>query len=230
MTVRNVGAEAVRWRGGGCDLLDSVTIHAIGSAEDASDPEGATDDGDQEARLVDQFVQAVAGLQDDPDRGRTISAPGSGAGRACQIDHGFAELRPGERLVERVAWRAVTVAGAPLPAGRYEVVAAFPMLATDSRLVPAAFEAARDIAAVTVRIELEVTGGDPGVSAAVALRALVDETALGGWVRTGSVDARDATLSLDDRRWRLHVRLPTGGAAVGTIALDGSDSAMVIER
>jgi hypothetical protein len=104
------------------------------------------------------------------------------------------------------------------------------MLATDSRLVPAAFEAARDIAAVTVRIELDVTGGDPGVSAAAALRALVDETALGGWVRTGSVDARDATLSLDDRRWRLHVRLPTGGAAVGTITLAGSDSAMVIER
>lgn len=230
VTVRNLGLEAARWRGGGCDLLDSVTIHAIGSTEDASDPGEAAQDADQEARLVDRFVRAVAGLQDDPDRGRTIPTPGSGAGRACQIDHGFAELRPGERLVERVAWRAVTVAGAPLPAGRYEVVAAFPMLATDSRLVPAAFEAARDIAAVTVRIELEVTGSDPGVSAAAALRALVDGTALGGWVRSGSVDARHATLSLQGGGWRLDVRLPTGDTAVGTIALHDGRAAIVIER
>lgn len=234
VTVRNLGSDSVRWRGGGCDLLDSVTVRAVGGPAGQGGAEGdaAVDavDGDPDARLVDRFVRSVAGLQDDPDRGRTIATPGSGTGRACQIDHGFAELGPGERLVERVAWRAVTLAGAPLPAGRYEIVAAFPMLAADSRLVPAAFEAARDIAAVTVGIELEVLGGDPGLGAADALRALIDQTPLGGWVRAGSVDARDAMLSLDDRGWRLDVRLPTGVMAVGRIALHGGRGSMVVER
>ncbi len=222
VAVQNLGREPVRWRAGGCDLRASVAVVPTDAAAVvggiAEMPDG--DDGD---RLVARFIAVVAGPGDGVAPSRTIATTTPAAGRACQIDHGFAVLAPGERLEERAAWSATTAAGAPLSPGPYEMRATFPMLGRDSPLVPAAFRAERDLRPVIASVEIDIDEASRhiSISGADALRTLLEQTSLGAWVRSGTISAADAHLAYDGNGWTITVQVPTGGTAAGRVSADG---------
>ncbi|CAN5488282.1 hypothetical protein BH20CHL7_BH20CHL7_09800 [soil metagenome] len=221
VVVHNLSSRKVGWRAGGCDLVGSVTVASAARAVEAA-PEG-----DVQARLVARFVDALALEADRPASARPRTIP-SGGGRACQIDHGFAELGPGSRLTERVTWSALSAGGAAMPPGHYLMRGAFPLVADDVPLAPAEFTSGRDVRPVAAEIAIDVEEDGQGhLTAREALLALIADTPLGDWVRAGTVDAGDAEVSFDGRAWVVRVGLPTGGAATGRV--DVRDGAAVLE-
>ena len=220
VAVQNLGRAPIRWRAGGCDLRASVAVVPTDRAAvvpgDAEMPD--EDDG---ARLVARFIADVAGPGDAVAPSRTIATTTPAAGRACQIDHGFAVLAPGERLEERAAWSATTAAGAPLSPGPYEMRATFPMLGRDTPLSPPDFRGERDLRPIVAAVALDIDGAGAHISGSEALRALVERTALDGWVRSGAITAAAAHLGYDGDGWTITVRSPTGGTAVGRVSADG---------
>jgi hypothetical protein len=223
VTVRHLGRDPIRWRAGGCELRGSVTVRSVGAVAEA-DPGGSDDPAAaDDARRVERFIAAVAAAGDAVIPVRTVGGATTGLAASCRLDHGFAALAPGDSLEERVSWPATTVAGAPLPAGSYEVVASFPALAAEARLVPAEFEASRDVRPIAAGVALDVVGPGAPVSGAAALRALIAATALDGWIRAGSVTPVDTSMAFDGARWSVEVRLPTGGRAVGHVSADGRE-------
>lgn len=213
VTVRNVGPRTIRWRAGGCALQSTVSVTAARPDVDIVAPAPVP------APVEAAFLAAVATAPGAPAAVATLQSTPSGAGRGCQIDHGFAELAPGVRLEERAVWSALTIAGGPAVPGDYIVRAAFPRLRDDAALVPANFQADRDVQPVRVDLTIRVRDvGRPTVSAGAAVLALIRGTELGDLVRSGGVKPADAVLSWDDQGWILHVRLPDGGSAVGRVA------------
>jgi hypothetical protein len=215
VVVHNLGPHKVRWRAGGCDLVGSVTVVSVARVAEA-DPEA-----DVRARLVTRFVDALASEADRPAPVRPRTEP-SGGGRACQIDHGFAELGPGSRLTERVTWSALSAGGAALPPARYLMSGAFPVVADDVPLAPAEFTSGRDVRPIATEIAIDVEAeGRAPITAREALVALISGTPLGDWVRAGAVDAGDADVSFDGQAWLVRINLPTGGAATGRVDVTG---------
>jgi hypothetical protein len=212
VSVQNLGAHEVRWRAGGCQLHGSVMVIPLVPLTPEADA-GIGDD----RRLETRFVDTLAFAADRPAPADPLTAASTGD-RACQIDHGFAALAPGARLTERATWPALSAGGAALPPGVYTLSSTFPMLGSDTPLIPAAFMTERDVQAVSVEVAIEIEDdGRAHLSARAALRALLAETALGTWVRAGSVDAGDVSVAFEDPFWTVRIRLPTGGSAVGRV-------------
>lgn len=241
-TVRNLGREPVHWRAGGCALRGAVRVvadeeGAVETGVDGTEPDqgalgdgGAAGDGgavtelagDIGDRRVARFIAALAGPADAIAASSTPPTGSAAGDRSCQIDHGFAVLGPGEELEERAAWAATTAAGVPLPPGRYEVLASFPMLGGATPLVPADFRGDRDLAPVEAGIGLDIEAAGPAhPSAADAVAAMLAATPLDGWVRAGSISAVDGALAYDATGWSLTVRVPTGGTATAFAMPDG---------
>lgn len=216
VSVENRSGRTVRWRAGGCDLRGSVTAHS------AHVPPAAPVPDDVGQGRIATFIDAVAVVADAPAAPTTLMIEPQDGGRGCQTDHGFADLRTGERLTERVDWAATTVAGAPLPPGRYVIRGTFPMLPDGMPLVPATFRASRDVDPLTADTAVDVTGVLATIpTARAAVEALLSATDLGDAVRTGQVDARNAGISFDRGFWVLRITLPGRATAVGRVPADG---------
>ncbi|MEX2184092.1 MAG: hypothetical protein WEC14_06565 [Chloroflexota bacterium] len=223
VVVHNLSSRKVRWRAGGCDLVGSVSVVSAARAVEAE----ADAEEDVQARLVARFVDVLAQEADRPAPARPPRVA-AGGGRACQIDHGFAELGPGSRLTERVTWSALSAGGAAISPGRYVMSGAFPLVAADVPLAPAEFTSVRDVRPVAAEIEIDVEDDGPShLTAREALVALISDTPLGDWVRAGTVDAGDAGVSFDGRAWVVRIGLPAGGVAVGRVGV--RDGAAVLE-
>lgn len=217
VNVTNVSGRTVHWRAGGCELRGSITVRP---AEEPARRLVPAADGE---RRIAMFVDAIASVVDKPGRAVPLTAGGPEAGRGCQADHGFADLPAGDQLIERVGWTASTVAGAPLPPGRYVMRASFPILVEDLPLVPASFEELRDLDPLLVEVPLEVGGGVvPIGTGRAALQLLLAGTAIGAAVEAGHVDAGDASLRFETGTWVIRVALPGGGTAIGQLPADGS--------
>lgn len=216
VVVENRSGRTVRWRAGGCDLRGSVTVRP------ADVPPAAPVPVDGGERRIAAFIDVLAVVADRPADPITLMIGVQDAGRGCQTDHGFADMRTGERLTERVDWAATTVAGAPLPPGRYVVRGTFAMLPVGMPLVPATFRASRDVDPLTAETAIDVTGALTTIpTARAALEALLSATDLGDAVRTGRIDARHATITFDRGVWVVRITLPGRAVAVGRVSADG---------
>ncbi len=151
VVVHNAGPRPIRWRSGGCSLVSAVTIAAVGVLP-APAPRL-----DREAT----FVARVTDGAESPKSTVTLTSEPTVDRRACQIDHGFAELAPGARLTERAEWPATTSSGAPMAPGPYRVTGSLPMLTPAAPLVPAEFRADRDLRSIVAELALDVTAGGP---------------------------------------------------------------------
>lgn len=123
-------------------------------------------------------------------------------------------------------WSAAAAAGAPVPICEYVVEGEFPRLRPGVNQVPAAFDAARDLDPIRLRIPVSVvtTGSiDPARSPEAAIDLLLADSELVGWLAAHPGAWPAARLVYQERRWEL-LRVADGRLLIG--ALEGGEFAV----
>ena len=223
-TVVNAGPTPVQWRAGGCLLRSSISV-----TRQLPDAEAAPVDafaGLHELELA--LLDAVGVDLDMPAAVHSLASSAEPGTDGCQIDRGFSELAPGARLTERATWSPFTAGAAPAGAGAYVATSLFPRLRPGVAVVPADYQAVRDLAPVTTDLAFEVlAGADPVISARSALGHLLRDTALGDLVQTGRVRPGDVSIQFREGSWSALVRFGSD-VLIGHVAGDGHGLATLV--
>jgi len=223
VTATNTGAGIVFWQGGGCDLLQDVSLEAPPTQVVQPGDPPAGDGPDAVAGLVRWSALSMTSPSAMPFVPPNL-APDQMF--ACTSDLKINELQPGETARVAAVWHGLTGDGTPAPAGLYHVKLTFPFLARQAA-GPFKGDAFADQHPITLDAGFEVEG-EPW--AGLTSDQAVDKALADARVKTWIADALPRTRVggarirlTDEGRWRFEIdRMTVDGmdSEVATIEVD----------
>lgn len=211
LVIRNTGPTAVPWRGNGCELTAPISV--IADSPDEAEPVAP---GPFDA-LREQLLRD-AGRPAQPElRDRVAPDPRASCRR---LDHGFSELAPGGVIRVSAVWPATTLLGTPAGPGTYRIDAEFPMLRGGAAIVPADFDARRDLDPVGVSVEFSVAADGPTPveqTPGWSLDRILADRTVASLLAAQPGAWSTARLRYTGDEWRLTVSLADGAGLTATI-------------
>jgi hypothetical protein len=229
VTATNNGAGIVFWQGGGCDLLQDVSLDAPpAEVVQVGDPP-AGDGPDAVAGLVRWSALSMTSPTAMP-----FVPPNLPAGQmfACTSDLRINELKPGETARVAAVWHGVAGDGTPAPAGLYHVKLTFPFLARQAA-APFKGDAFADQHPITLDAGFEVAGGPwSGLTSSQAIDKALADARVKAWIADAlpKTQVGGARIRLTEQgSWRFEIdRMTPDGmnSEVATIEIDPTTGAV----
>jgi hypothetical protein len=231
VSVSNVAPGSVFWRGGGCDLLQDLTLTGPPLAATAPVPNPPLGDDPAAVAALVRWASGVGEIAHETFRPPDLPP---GMAFACTSDLRINELAPGAAEVIQATWPGTTTDTLPAPAGRYLARVSFPFLA---RLHARPFlgDPFTDKDPIVAELGFEVVGPAwAGLSARDAIDAALADMQVADWIaqdlprqRVGGVRIR----LVDGTAWRIEIDLsdPSGDTeGVAVILVDARSGSVEI--